>query len=81
MTTPKKSRICLQCLSSVKSLLTCSRCQSAHYCNSDCQRQHWPIHKKNCTPINDEDSDEKVLAMKSISYYNQGNNYMNSIIF
>ena len=74
MATPNKNRICLHCLSSVQSLLTCSQCLSAHYCNGNCQRLHWPIHKKSCIPINDGDSDEKVLATKALSYFNQGNN-------
>mmetsp|Transcript_20434 Transcript_20434/g.20554 ORF Transcript_20434/g.20554 Transcript_20434/m.20554 type:complete len:294 (-) Transcript_20434:181-1062(-) len=26
----------------------CSRCKRVRYCSVDCQRDHWPIHKKDC---------------------------------
>jgi hypothetical protein len=26
----------------------CSRCKSTYYCNTNCQRTHWPAHKKTC---------------------------------
>jgi len=28
----------------------CSRCQVSFYCDSNCQRRHWSIHKLSCTP-------------------------------
>ena len=31
-----------------RKLLRCSRCHEAHYCNPQCQRQHWPEHKLVC---------------------------------
>ena len=30
------------------SLKTCKSCMLVKYCNADCQRNHWPIHKKEC---------------------------------
>ncbi len=29
-------------------LLQCSRCKKVKYCNTDCQKENWKIHKKNC---------------------------------
>lgn len=29
----------------------CSACKAAHYCNADCQKTHWPIHKTSCQRI------------------------------
>ena len=29
----------------------CSRCKVIYYCGVDCQRKHWPSHKKECKPI------------------------------
>ncbi|KAJ7134776.1 hypothetical protein C8R44DRAFT_771444 [Mycena epipterygia] len=31
-----------------ESLLKCGRCQTITYCNKDCQRAHWPVHKQFC---------------------------------
>jgi hypothetical protein len=28
--------------------MTCSRCKVTKYCSADCQRTHWPEHKKSC---------------------------------
>jgi hypothetical protein len=28
--------------------LDCSRCNTACYCSAECQKSHWPIHKKAC---------------------------------
>ncbi len=29
----------------------CSRCKQATYCSADCQKAHWPLHKKQCKVI------------------------------
>eukprot|EP01083_Nonionella_stella_P030425 83403_1 len=29
--------------------LRCSGCKAVYYCNEDCQRNHWKVHKKECT--------------------------------
>jgi hypothetical protein len=31
--------------------LDCSRCNTACYCSAECQKSHWPIHKKSCKLI------------------------------
>eukprot|EP00123_Amoebidium_parasiticum_P006954 comp17773_c0_seq1/m.17808 comp17773_c0_seq1/g.17808 ORF comp17773_c0_seq1/g.17808 comp17773_c0_seq1/m.17808 type:complete len:134 (-) comp17773_c0_seq1:583-984(-) len=33
-------------------LQVCSRCRTARYCNVDCQKSHWKVHKKVCTEDN-----------------------------
>jgi hypothetical protein len=30
------------------SLKTCKSCMDAKYCDATCQRNHWPMHKKDC---------------------------------
>ncbi|XP_033227583.1 histone-lysine N-methyltransferase SMYD3 isoform X2 [Belonocnema kinseyi] len=45
------SRRCDNCLKSGK-LLKCSGCRYAHYCNRDCQRDAWNIHKMECINLN-----------------------------
>ncbi|XP_076834812.1 histone-lysine N-methyltransferase SMYD3 [Brachyhypopomus gauderio] len=39
---------CHYCLSRGDSLLRCSQCKSARYCSSQCQKQAWPEHKREC---------------------------------
>ncbi|KAK7483859.1 hypothetical protein BaRGS_00024876 [Batillaria attramentaria] len=39
---------CAQCSSKSSSLRRCTRCLEVRYCSSQCQRQHWPIHKSTC---------------------------------
>jgi hypothetical protein len=47
-------------------LMSCVCCRQAVYCSKDCQKRHWPIHKKVCKPpsgpadknVDDDDDDE-----------------------
>jgi len=32
----------------LKAVLRCSRCRLTSYCNRDCQKAHWKLHKKLC---------------------------------
>lgn len=66
-----KSNICLFCLKGVEDDKRCSRCRTARYCSSNCQMQHWPVHKKSCVDSNTEDSIEK-LKLKAANHYDQG---------
>ena len=42
---------CSYCQASAESLLQCSACASASYCNQRCQKSHWKEHKKSCHPF------------------------------
>ncbi|XP_072369010.1 histone-lysine N-methyltransferase SMYD3 isoform X1 [Scyliorhinus torazame] len=46
----KKARgsVCEHCLSRKESLLRCSQCKMARYCNATCQKLAWPDHKREC---------------------------------
>jgi hypothetical protein len=35
----------LQLLSDAK---RCTQCHSVYYCDKECQRMHWPVHKEHC---------------------------------
>lgn len=50
ITTPSwKHKTCQGCLKkSDTKLLCCGRCQFAYYCNSECQRSDWKVHKALC---------------------------------
>ncbi|KAG8739258.1 hypothetical protein FRC11_000805 [Ceratobasidium sp. 423] len=48
--TAKPAGICWACGGPGKPKLSaCSRCKEARYCSVECQRQHWKVHKKDCT--------------------------------
>ncbi len=40
---------CSYCTSSAKKLKKCARCKKARYCNAECQKNHWTIHKLRCS--------------------------------
>jgi hypothetical protein len=39
---------CAECGKEGASLKTCKSCMLVKYCNAECQRNHWPKHKKEC---------------------------------
>ncbi|KAL4623869.1 histone-lysine N-methyltransferase SMYD3 [Arapaima gigas] len=39
---------CEKCFARKETLLRCSRCKTAHYCNAACQRKAWSEHKREC---------------------------------
>ena len=42
--------ICCACYSTVARSARCP-CRKVHYCNKECQRAHWPVHRQSCTFI------------------------------
>lgn len=46
LSTPPK-RSCAHC-GGTKDLKKCTRCKVALYCNAQCQKSNWPLHKKTC---------------------------------
>ncbi|XP_027137114.1 histone-lysine N-methyltransferase SMYD3 [Larimichthys crocea] len=40
--------VCHHCFSRREALLRCSQCKMARYCNTICQKQAWPDHKREC---------------------------------
>lgn len=43
-----KEKKCLFCDKQKEGLLVCSRCRAAWYCDRECQKAHWKIHKATC---------------------------------
>ena len=51
---------------------TCSRCKTSPYCDADCQRRHWPQHKKNCRPPEDSSRKAAWVDIDTTSNFGQG---------
>ena len=43
------------------SLKACKSCMLIRYCNADCQKSHWPKHKKECKQRAAELRDEALF--------------------
>ncbi|KDR70544.1 hypothetical protein GALMADRAFT_229943 [Galerina marginata CBS 339.88] len=43
------TNVCANCGKRDPKLLRCTVCRTTLYCNGDCQRAHWPVHKRTCT--------------------------------
>ena len=43
-------RICSNCDKAGEKFPACKKCRITHYCDGACQKQHWPEHKKKCSP-------------------------------
>ena len=56
--TSRDARRCLNCGVAHESLLTCSRCRRAYFCNGACQRAVWSTHSVTCV------ADPRMKAVK-----------------
>ncbi|KAI9004961.1 Glyoxalase/Bleomycin resistance protein/Dihydroxybiphenyl dioxygenase [Hyaloraphidium curvatum] len=57
-----KARLCTSC-SKPDAGLRCSRCRKTRYCDAECQRKHWPEHKKHCVRV--VDRSKKVFTAQA----------------
>ena len=58
---------------------TCSGCGSVSYCNAECQRAHWALHKADCNRIKKEKA-KKEAARDSGSGSGSGLGDMGSLL-
>ncbi|XP_017878417.1 ankyrin repeat and MYND domain-containing protein 2-like [Ceratina calcarata] len=56
-----KSKICVTC-GEDKAARKCSKCKAVQYCDRECQRLHWFVHKKACTRL-----DQNIAPSAKIS--------------
>ena len=50
----------------VGTLMRCSSCLSAVYCNKECQKQHWKVHKKACQRMKEEKKQKEAEMQANI---------------
>ncbi|XP_064395575.1 histone-lysine N-methyltransferase SMYD3-like [Halichondria panicea] len=63
-----RGTICEHCFNRSESLKKCSRCKFVYYCNSDCQRLDWPLHKTECKGVKGEKATPFVrLALRALT--------------
>jgi hypothetical protein len=51
---------CEHCRSVKSKMFKCSRCLVTRYCSPECQKNHWPEHKSDCSPRNIDDPEVKL---------------------
>ena len=47
----KTCTTCMKAVPEVAKLKACKACRSVYYCSKECQHVHWPLHKKECSPL------------------------------
>ncbi|XP_064383603.1 histone-lysine N-methyltransferase SMYD3-like isoform X2 [Halichondria panicea] len=63
-----RGTICEHCFNRSESLKKCSRCKFVYYCNSDCQRLDWLLHKTECKGVKGEKATPFVrLALRALT--------------
>ncbi len=45
--------VCSRCCSRQGSLRACARCKTAAYCNAECQKDDWRLHRRWCSTVSD----------------------------
>jgi hypothetical protein len=61
-----------------KKMYTCTGCNISYYCSADCQKAHWPVHKKYCKMSVMEKAEFDAGAKENKGEAANGDNSVNS---
>mmetsp|Transcript_28573 Transcript_28573/g.50775 ORF Transcript_28573/g.50775 Transcript_28573/m.50775 type:complete len:394 (-) Transcript_28573:2144-3325(-) len=67
--------ICAAC-NTLSPKFLCTKCRKVSYCNVDCQKAHWPTHKKTCRKPFDPDTPEAYEVLKPLGSGNFSEIYL-----
>eukprot|EP00112_Aurelia_sp_Birch-Aquarium-sp1_P005694 Seg1646.14 transcript_id=Seg1646.14/GoldUCD/mRNA.D3Y31 product="Ankyrin repeat and MYND domain-containing protein 2" protein_id=Seg1646.14/GoldUCD/D3Y31 len=65
----EKINICINCGGPCSDCKLCSRCNIAHYCSKECQKEHFPSHKETCKEL--KSLHKKVMRLEEPLHHNQ----------
>ncbi|XP_054443611.1 N-lysine methyltransferase SMYD2 isoform X2 [Pteronotus mesoamericanus] len=51
LTVNERGNHCEHCFARKEGLSKCGRCKQAFYCDVECQKEDWPMHKLECSPM------------------------------
>lgn len=51
LTVNERGNHCDYCFARKEGLSKCGRCKQAFYCDVECQKEDWPMHKLECSPM------------------------------
>lgn len=68
MSIVKNGACCVGCRKLFDKVRKCGRCKVVFYCSVECQRDHWPEHKKICRP-----PESHTVILKTREVYKVGN--------
>ena len=59
--------VCASCGTTLEEGMRCSRCKNAVYCNAECQRSHWKLHKLDCRPTSQQAPDGPTVNLLAVA--------------
>ena len=74
----ERESTCQECGKTRPEMKKCSKCKSVSYCNRECQRQNWKIHKLECGNNEEKLSDEDMWRSYEKVFTDLEQNYIHS---
>lgn len=68
------------CCHKVDSTLRCASCRCVYYCSKQCQRKHWPTHKKVCKTVSAPSNELALQVAKHINSSTPLTNFLSTVV-